>query len=64
MGKQQKIYKHFLEDYIKDLRFNKRMTFKEIEKKLREDKNVSISRETIRRFLRNKIHEITRNNME
>ena len=52
MGKQQKIYKQFLEDYIKDLRFNKRMTFKEIEKKLREDKNVSISRETIRRFFK------------
>lgn len=52
MGKQRKIYKLFLEDYIKDLRFNKRMTFNEIEKKLKADKNIVISRETIRRFFK------------
>ncbi len=51
MGNKSKIYRFSLEEYVKELRYVRRMTYKEIESTIKEDKKLDISREAVRVFL-------------
>ncbi|XTB05794.1 hypothetical protein KP614_00355 [Treponema denticola] len=57
------IYRHFLEDEIKHLRYDKRLTLKQIAEVITTTKKIQISDETVRRYLKN-LHAKTRNNRE
>jgi len=58
------IYRNFLENEIKLLRYEQRLTIKEITDYLTTKKHIQISRETVRKYLKNntQFHGITREN--
>jgi transposase len=51
MGRQGIIYREFLEDFIKDLRYNRRKTCAEIAEIIQKEKEIEISSETVRKFI-------------
>lgn len=57
------IYRHFLEDEINHLRYDKRLTLKQIAEVITTTKKIQISNETVRRYLKN-LHAKTRYNRE
>lgn len=57
------IYRHFLEDEINHLRYDKRLTLKQIAEVITTTKKIQISDETVRRYLKN-LHAKTRDNRE
>lgn len=59
------IYRHFLEDEIKHLRYDKRLTLKQIAEVITTTKKIKISDETVRRYLKicTQKHAITEKNM-
>ena len=60
-----KIWRHKLEKYISDLYFNQRKNNKEIAAIILKDKNISISHETIRKYISGTLlHENTAKNTE
>ncbi len=63
MGRRNKIYRNFLEDYVKDLYTNKRKTLKEISEIIQKEKNIYISSEAIRSHVNKEIlHAKTKQN--
>lgn len=54
MGNKSKIYRFSLEEYVNNLRYIRRMTYKEIEITIKKEKNLNISREAVRNFLARK----------
>jgi len=60
MSKPSIIYKNFLEEFILDLRYNKRKTCIEIAEIIRHEKKIPISNEAVRKFFRRKnLHDNT-----
>jgi len=60
-----KIWRYKLEKYVLDLYFEQRKNNKEIAEIIKKNKNISISHETIRRYLNSILpHEKTVKNME
>ena len=51
MGKRSIIWENKLEEYIKDLHFEQRKSYKKIAEIIRKEKKISISSETVRRFM-------------
>lgn len=54
MGNKSKIYRFSLEEYVCNLRYIKRLTYKEIESTIKKEKNLEIGREAIRNFFARK----------
>jgi len=60
MSKPSIIYKNFLEEFVMDLKNNKRKTCIEIAEIIRQEKKIPISNEAVRKFFRKKnLHENT-----
>ena len=55
MGQRSIIWKHKLEDYVKDLHFEQRKNFHEITEIIKNEKKINICYETVRRFMSNEI---------
>jgi transposase len=51
MGRRSTIYRNRLESYVMDLFVNQRKTIKEIAQLIQKKKKISISRESVRRFI-------------
>jgi hypothetical protein len=51
MGRRSIIWRNKLEEYVIDLFENQRKTFPEIAEIIQKEKNISISRESIRNFI-------------
>ncbi|MBD5411193.1 MAG: hypothetical protein HDR51_00345 [Treponema sp.] len=54
MGNKSKIYRFSLEEYVNNLRYCKRLTYKDIESTIKKEKNLDIGREAIRNFFARK----------
>jgi hypothetical protein len=57
MGRRSTIYRNRLESYVMDLFINQRKTIKEIALLIQKKKKISISRESVRRFIVTKQNE-------
>jgi len=55
MGCPKKIWRNKLEDFVKDLHLEQRKTCEEIAEIIKKEKKISISRETVRRFINKEI---------
>ena len=59
-----KIWRNKLEDFITDLYFEQRKNCKEIVEIIKKEKNINTNRESVRRYISEKIlHEKNRKNM-
>ena len=54
MGRPSIIYKNFLEEFVLDLKHNKRKTCIEIAEIIRQEKKITISNEAVRKFFHRK----------